>query len=338
MLQVDKTITGSAGVPAAFGNGIYINVTPKPPGCDVAHKGLMYYDGIGGNLVVCDGTCYQVLATSKGGQCAAQSCNPGAKICVGDVVAQCDANGWTATNVEVCKDPKKYCHKGACSDQKCVLVNQPKYKGSVVNMNTRSHGGGFHPFYQEYWYPQWDTATVYRYDAAYKAVGSFNSSQKSMMQVWGESDAGTWYSANWQQGTVTGHAGKNNVITWSFNTGKNAGGVAADDKQVYAMRDSSLTLWMLDKKTGKQINTLALLGGTMGSIQGSLVVWGDKIYRGNPAGDVWRYDLNTGKHDGVNFKVATNIHNMSFNGQEYCISANSSSVYCYDLFGSTCPK
>ena len=337
-LQVAKTITGSDGAPATMGNGVYINVTSKPPGCDAAHKGLLYFDGLAGHLVVCDGSCYQVLATSKGGQCAAQTCQPGAKLCDGDTVVKCDSNGWTATTVEVCKEPKKYCYSGACSDKKCVLSNQPKYKGSSISMNTHSHGGGFHPFFKEYWYPDWSSGVVYRFDKAYQSVGSFSSGQKNMMQMWGDKDSPAWYSANWSANTVNRRTGKGGTKVWTYNIGSTAGGVTADATQVYAMRHNSMQLWILNKTNGQLIKTVTLTGGTMGTLYGSLVVWGDKLYRGNNAGNVFRYDLGTNKYDGMTFKTKVNIYNMAFNGQEYCVSANSTAVDCYDLFGATCPQ
>ena len=337
-LQVAQTITGGGGAPTTLGNGVYINVTGKPPGCDAKHKGLLYYDNSAGNLVVCDGTCYQVLASSQGGKCEVQDCKPGATICWGDNVALCDANGWTKTITKVCSAPAKYCHGGACTDKKCVLVDKPKYAGKPIAMNTRSHGGGYHPFYDEYWYPQWAGSIVYRYDKAYKYLGSFDSQQASLMQIWGEKDDDTWYSANWGFNTITRRQAKSNIMTWKFNVGSTAGAVTADADKVYAMRHTAATVWVLDKKTGKSLNTITLTGGSLGTTYGTLLVWDDKLYRGNQAKDVYRFDLKTGKHDGMKFTTAANLYNMAFNGQQYCISPNNSSVYCYDLFGATCPK
>ncbi len=212
-----------------------------------------------------------------------------------------------------------------------------KYKGSIVNMETYSHGGGYNPKYNEYWYPQWAGTTIYRFNSNYVYLGAFNSGQPQMMQVWGDTD-GTYYTANWGYNTITKKASGYSASTlWSFNIGSTAGAVACDDTYVYAMRSDGMQVWVLNKSNGSQVKVINLNGGTNTSIYGGLAVIGDFLYVGRTNAEVFRYK----KTDGTlvdQFNVATNIYNMAFNGKEYCISANSSQVYCYTVFGSVCPK
>ena len=66
------------------------------------------------------------------------------------------------------------------------------------NLNTVSHGGGFNPLANEFWYPQWAGTIVYRYDKDHNFLGTFNSGQHQMMQLWMDSDSATdYYTANW---------------------------------------------------------------------------------------------------------------------------------------------
>ena len=75
------------------------------------------------------------------------------------------------------------------------LIWPPQYQGTVA-LPSQSHGGGYSPYADEFWMPHWSDATVYRYDRNYNYLGTFNSGQGSMMQLWGEAD-GSYYTANW---------------------------------------------------------------------------------------------------------------------------------------------
>jgi hypothetical protein len=210
----------------------------------------------------------------------------------------------------------------------------PTFIGSVINMDTRSHGGGYSPLADEYWYPEWAGSTVYRYDTNYQLLGTFQSGSSQIMQLWGESD-GTYYTANWGYATITKHQGANGPVLWSTNIGTTASAVTTDGSYVWAMDPSSATLWQLDKNNGAILATHQLSGGQMGTLYGALAAVSGKLYRGNTSGVVDVYDLGSKQWES-SFNTGTNIYNMAWNGQDYCVSANSSAVYCYSLSVLVC--
>src|SRR5206468_3217510 len=100
-----------------------------------------------------------------------------------------------------------YCDTGmvvvnnkACPYECPQSLVAPAFTGSIVTMDTHSHGGGYSPYYHEYWYPQWAGSTVYRYNDQHQFLGTFDSGQNQMMQLWGDVD-GSYYTANWDYQT-----------------------------------------------------------------------------------------------------------------------------------------
>ena len=302
-------------------------------------------DGYGGGTGTCQCTQSKTLPTNIGGDCKDTdiSVNPGqAEVCdnldndcKNGADNGCDDDGdLYCDNTMILKDTAK-CTKSltSCKDQ---AIWPPQYKGSPISMDTRSHGGGFNPFYKEYWYPEWSGGTIYRYDLNYQSKGTFNAGQGEIMQLWGDTD-GDFYTANWGYYTVTKRKALSNQILWTYNIGYYAGAVTADSNYVYAMRaDYSYTVHQLNKSTGALIKTFNLNGGSFGDwIYGGLAKVGDTFLVGRGNGVVWLYDANTLNNTG-SYNVATNIYNMAFNGTDYLISANSSTVYSYKVYGNVC--
>ena len=211
------------------------------------------------------------------------------------------------------------------------VLSSPQYIGNTINMNTRSHGGGYSPAHNEYWYPQWAGSTIYRYNKQYQYQGSFGSGQNSMMQLWGDKSEDNYYTANWGYNTCTKRKGKSSTQLWSYNVGSTSGGVTTDDKYAYCMRHSGSTVWVLNKSTGGLVKTMGLSGGSISYQYGGMALVEDKLWYGNGNRNVYRYNPANGQYDGGSFTTAPNIYNMAFDGERYCVSSNNSSVYCYKM-------
>ena len=70
-----------------------------------------------------------------------------------------------------------------------------------MNLNTRSHGGGYNPVLDEYWYPQWSGSTVYRYSRNQGYLGSFNTNGDYIMGMWVDID-NYYYTARWSRDVI----------------------------------------------------------------------------------------------------------------------------------------
>ncbi|MDP6945161.1 MAG: hypothetical protein QF464_13515, partial [Myxococcota bacterium] len=216
-------------------------------------------------------------------------------------------------------------------DQTAVSINyipNPSKTGQL-NFNTRSHGGGYHPYHEEFWYPQWDNPTIYRYSRQGAYLGEFGSGQHQIMQVWGDTD-GSYYTANWSYDRVYKWAGiGDNTELWSYHLGTTAGGVCSDGLDVYAMRHSGSTVWRLNKDTGEVIETFDL-PNIPGSLYGGLVCLPERLIYARHPSEVRIYDLVT-RTQLAQFSVEVWVDNMSFDGQTMWISNNSSTLYGYNL-------
>src|SRR5206468_2698595 len=113
----------------------------------------------------------------------------------------------------------------------------------LINMATYSYGGGYSPYYHEYWYPEWAGTTIHRFNQNRLEIGTFDSGgQNQMMQLWGDVD-GSYYTADWDYHTVTRRRGQPaSTQLWSTNLGVQVGGVAADSRYVYAMASAGSTV------------------------------------------------------------------------------------------------
>ncbi len=299
--------------------------------------------GLCSNAVIGEGqACSDDNACTVGEVCTASSCKGGAaKSCDdGDVCTLdwCDAalgcvNSTAGGDGTPC-DVAKFCEAGVCKATACpgsppAVAQKGEYTGAPLVMDTKGSGGGYSPKYKEYWYPQWSIATVHRYDAKTLAPkGTFSSGQEQMMQLWGESD-GSYYTANWGYNTVTKKADMAATTLWAAKMNGVTGGVAADASYVYAMLYTGTTqVVLLHKATGAPVGTVKLVGGTTAELYGGMAVVGDSIYRGDATNTVSRHNKVTGVLIDQ-FAVQGTLGNVAFNGREYCVSANSSQVYCY---------
>ncbi len=202
--------------------------------------------------------------------------------------------------------------------------------------NPRSHGAGYHFFHKEYWFPQWASPTIYRYNQKLHYVGEFNSGQSELMQIWGDGAEDAWYSANWGHNTITRRNKFDSTPAWSFNIGSTAGGVAVGGNSVYAMRASGSTVWELNKANGQQIRTFDLNGWFAGGTNhGGLVVEGDKIWRA--ADNRWfeRHLISNGSWDGTRIYLDTNPYSTTWDGNRFCFSPNNQYQYCIGLPNDT---
>ena len=209
-------------------------------------------------------------------------------------------------------------------------VIPPTYNGRM-NQNTHSHGGGFSPKYNEYWYPQWSSTTVHRYDMNHRSLGSFNSGERDMMQLWGDKD-GTYYTANWGRSYIYKWQDRSNSQIWSYNMGGTAGGVCCDDNYVYAMRYYQNTVYVLRKDNGQLVRSFNINGGSP-RLYGSLAYANGLLYVGgynNNYQNVGIFNPSNGAFVGQ-FNVQTNIYNMAFNGEEYCIDDTQNNPHRYKI-------
>ncbi|MEC9071074.1 MAG: hypothetical protein VX938_01790, partial [Myxococcota bacterium] len=112
-------------------------------------------------------------------------------------------------------------------------------QNTTKSMDTHSHGGGYSPLDQEFWYPSWSGSTVYRHAENGAQIGQFESGTGSIMQVWGGLD-GAYYTANWGNDRVYRWEGEPNFSTgvWDQHIGGTAAGVCSDGYIVYAVRNS----------------------------------------------------------------------------------------------------
>ena len=204
-----------------------------------------------------------------------------------------------------------------------------QYTGSM-SMNTRSHGGGYSPKYDEYWYPYWSRDTIYRYNRNGNQISSFNTGQNQMMQVWGDRD-GTYYTANWGSNTITKRSDMGSGTIWTYWIGTTAGAVCCDDNYVYAMGWCQTSIHILNKNNGQKIREYNLQGSTR--CYGSLAYANGLLYIGGYNNDYSRVGIvnaQTGDYMG-DFRVQENIYNMAYNGEEYLISSNGGTVYKYKI-------
>jgi hypothetical protein len=209
----------------------------------------------------------------------------------------------------------------------------PVYVGSVYQPS-HSHGGGFNPNTDEFWYPGWIGSSVNKYDKNHNALGSFNSGQAEIMQLWMDKDSETdFYMANWRNNSITKRTPNSKI--WSTEVGYLASGVSTDANFVYAFAYNSAYIKVLDKNTGSFIRNINLPGSILS--YGSLVVANGFIYIGGAAQgwssnpNNWRYlhqlDMD-GNYIGSTFTVS-NTYAAAFDGETIWFSniGNDNMIY-----------
>ena len=224
-----------------------------------------------------------------------------------------------------------------------VESSTTSYAAKQVVQPTYGEGGGFHNYRNEYWYPLWSSgdSQMYRYSKQRNLVGVFTAKQRYMRQVWGDTNADAWYSANWSDANITRRRGLTSDVDWTYNIGSNPGGVAGDAVSLYAMLYNQPTVHQINKKTGTLIKTFNLTGYYASSLYGGLAVAQGKLFRGDTGGWVYRYDLASGAHDNVRFTMPTGIYSSTFDGNDYCVGSSSTSntaAYCVSLVSTSCAK
>jgi hypothetical protein len=201
-------------------------------------------------------------------------------------------------------------------------------ENQTMNFDTHSHGGGYSPKYDEFWYPEWAGSTIYIHDVETGAQqGSFQSGYSSMMQLWGNPD-GTYYTANWSNDRIKKWSDKGSNQQWEYSMGTTAGGVCENGEFVYGMRHSGNTVYQLDIDSGQLIDTFTL-PNISNNLHGGLVCIGNRLYYGANS-TVRVYDLDT-KQEIDSFSVGETIYNMAFDGMTMWITSNDSTLRGYDL-------
>ncbi|MCF8460577.1 MAG: TLD domain-containing protein [Flavobacteriales bacterium] len=201
----------------------------------------------------------------------------------------------------------------------------PTYIGTATQ-ETQSHGGGFNPITNEFWYPQWSGPTVYKYNAlTHASTGSFNSGQTQIMQLWMDGSSTDYYTANWGLNTITRRSGSNTV--WTYNLGTTASAVTTSGSYVYAVGNNSNLIRVLNKATGALVQTLTMPSSI--SSYGALVYANGNLYVGQNS-TIQVYNATTGAFISST-PTAVNIYNMAFDGETMWVSANSNTIYGYQI-------
>jgi len=219
--------------------------------------------------------------------------------------------------------------------------SSPSHVGNR-NMNTHSHGGGYHPAFDQFWYPGWSGYTVYRHAWNGQQLGQFNLGEQNIMQLWGDID-GTFYTSHWGRNTIKKWSiNPNNwqsTCLWTYHMGTTAAAVCCDNEYVYCMKWSDSRVYVLDKYTGDpaldgNFNQILFNLPSTKRCYGALAYANDRLYIGgyayyNPnrydwrAVHVYRIDIdNKQLHYETNWDTCENIYNMAYTGVEYCITDN----------------
>jgi hypothetical protein len=209
------------------------------------------------------------------------------------------------------------------------------------SVSTRSFGAGYHFAYDEFWFPQWPSSTIYRVDRQGTLISNFTAAgnQGNITQLFVDITGTGYYTANGPEGTITklGPYPKN-IVQWTYKLGLPAGGVSADYNNVYAMAASGNIVYVLDRANGSLLRKISLSGSvdSFNNLSGGFLVALDKIYRADSSTDtkIYRYDLASGAYDGTAFAVAEMINVLTFDGRDLCISGNFSKLYCYRILAS----
>lgn len=208
--------------------------------------------------------------------------------------------------------------------------------GNTANMNPMSHGGGYNPVLNEYWYPSWSGSTVYRYSSNYTYLGTFNTpGHQHLMQIWGDTD-GSYYTANWGYQSIqkisAGTNGMNGSVLWTYNVGTTSAGVTADQNYVYINAWTSNQIVRLNKNTGAYIDSLTMSGPYNKYTYGAMAVVDGYLLYGNADGYISRYSLaNNGLQYIDSYYTGTNIYSLAFDGYRLNVSPNSSYVYQFNV-------
>lgn len=206
---------------------------------------------------------------------------------------------------------------------------------TVQSQITHSHGGGFNPNAGEFWYPQWRFGDqVYRYDRDHNFLGILNTGQQQMMQLWMDSYSTTeYFTANWDENTITKRTVNSTQALWSYDMGGRASAVTADRENVYALRWGANSIAVLDRDTGILKSSIPIPGFTLS--YGALALIENSFYIGGRALN-WTDLPSTHSYIHVvdmqgnyikSIPAGTNVFNMAFDGNTIWVSPNSNQIF-----------
>ncbi len=200
------------------------------------------------------------------------------------------------------------------------------------SQDTRSHGGGYNPNTNEFWYPEWSGTTVYVYDENHGFVRTFDSGQDAMMQLWMDTDSETdYYTANWDGYTYT-RIDENGQKVWTYNNANGVlpAGISTDANFAYLLAYGGNRIDVVNKNTGVFVTSITLPGTV--SIYGGLVIANGHIYIGgiannwstNPNSDAFIHQLDMdGTYINSTSTNGVSVYNMAFDGETMWVSAAS---------------
>jgi gliding motility-associated-like protein len=226
----------------------------------------------------------------------------------------------------------------SCADVGAVSTAQPIPFTAVgpVNQPTHSYGGGYNPHTKEFWYPQWTTSTIYKYDAAHNATGTLTAPVTYIMQLWMDQSSSDYYTANYTNRTITRISG--NTVVWTYTLGGSASSVTTNDSYVFTKTESGNTIVVLDKTTGVKVKDIILPGNIL--TYGGLVYANEILYiTGIATGfstipGTWKaihaFNASTGAY--INsVATAQDCLNMAFDGETIWISGNTNIINGYKV-------
>jgi len=93
------------------------------------------------------------------------------------------AGGTVALYTEVLQDDGQVSVAGGVGGEGSAWeFESTPFQTEDVSFDTHSHGGGYSPFYDEFWYPEWSGSTVYRMKPGnFQSLGTFTMPQNTMM-------------------------------------------------------------------------------------------------------------------------------------------------------------
>ncbi|MDR7208186.1 T9SS type A sorting domain-containing protein [Flavobacterium piscis] len=227
----------------------------------------------------------------------------------------------------------------SCADIGTVVHSQAIAFTNIASVpqETYSHGAGYNPNTNEFWYPNWAGSTIYKYDAFHNATGSFDAPVGEIMQLWMDESSSDYYTANWGYNTIN-RIGDNTVI-WTYDLGSTASAVTTSDLYVFAMSYYTNTIVVLDKTTGVFVKNITLAGNF--ETYGGLVYANGIIYiAGSDHASIstvpynitaiHSFDANTGDYIS-SVGTAQPCYNTAFDGETIWISGNSSTIDGYKI-------
>ncbi|MDP5091975.1 MAG: tandem-95 repeat protein, partial [Polaribacter sp.] len=201
--------------------------------------------------------------------------------------------------------------------------------GSITK-DTHSHGGGFNPNTNEFWYPNYSNNTINVYNSNIQLIRTFNSGSANKMQLWMDTESSTdFYTANYTAKTFT-RINENNQTIWSYTSsnGKSSGGISTDANFAYVLGFGASTIEVLNKNTGIYQKTISLPGNI--NSFGGLVIANNHIYIAGaalgwstiPNSDRTIHQLDINGIYMNTIYLTNNANAMAFDGDTMWISAN----------------